>query len=171
MGLDMYLLRKTNFYYGTSTEPGITIKNNNYNIQARRISEISEEVGYWRKFNALHNWFVTMCQDGNDDCGTHYVSRENLEDLHEALQLIVRNNPKVDGKYPIVKKEMSANPKNMLPTKEGFFFGSTDYDDNYFDDVENAFTVITNLLSESQPTKPHGTIGPVYQHFYYRSSW
>ena len=29
---------------------------------------IMEMVGYWRKQNAIHNWFVENVQDGIDDC-------------------------------------------------------------------------------------------------------
>ena len=35
----------------------------------------------WRKDNAIHKFFVDTCQDGNDNCERHWVSRENLEEL------------------------------------------------------------------------------------------
>ena len=37
-----------------------------------------EEVGYWRKANAIHNWFVNNIQNGKDDCRRYEVSKENL---------------------------------------------------------------------------------------------
>jgi len=43
--------------------------------------EITFPVGYWRKANQIHNWFVQNIQNGNDNCGNYYVSRENLETL------------------------------------------------------------------------------------------
>ena len=33
----------------------------------------------WRKANAIHKFFVDTCQNGNDNCQRHYVSRENLD--------------------------------------------------------------------------------------------
>ena len=33
--------------------------------------ETHEEVGYWRKANAIHGWFVRNVQNGKDDCGTN----------------------------------------------------------------------------------------------------
>ena len=169
MGLDMYLTRKTYFYNGVASAPwneGITITNNPYGIEAVRVSEISEEVGYWRKFNALHKWFVDTCQDGKDDCSTHYVSREHLEDLVDTLKTITENNP-------IPKDETDPSggdyfAKEMLPTSSGFFFGSTNYDKNYFSDVQDTLALITALLEEDYQREISGRGN---QHFSYRSSW
>ena len=51
MGLDMFL---------SKIPVSQRIEDTNY--------ENCEEVAYWRKFNALHNWFVQNCQDGVDEC-------------------------------------------------------------------------------------------------------
>ena len=56
MGLDMYLLKNKNFDFG-------------------------KEVCYWRKSNAIHNWFVNNIQDGKDDCGLYPVSKEKIKEL------------------------------------------------------------------------------------------
>ena len=43
-------------------------------------SRIIEQVGYWRKANQIHNWFVENVQDGEDDCCYHNeVTKEYLE--------------------------------------------------------------------------------------------
>ena len=42
---------------------------------------LTKEIGYWRKANAVHSWFVENCQDGIDECQLSEVSREDLEDL------------------------------------------------------------------------------------------
>jgi hypothetical protein len=40
---------------------------------------ITLPIGYWRKANHIHNWFVKNVQNAEDDCRDYYVSRENLE--------------------------------------------------------------------------------------------
>jgi len=49
-----------------------------------------------------------------------------------------------------------------LPTQSGFFFGSTEYDDYYTQDLEYTIDVISSIL-----------MNPDYKDasFYYRSSW
>ena len=70
----------------------------------------------WRKANAIHKFFVDTCQEGNDNCQRHYVSRENLEELLEAINTILA------VKKPVAR-EMKAEA--LLPTdNEGCFFGS-----------------------------------------------
>lgn len=44
---------------------------------------IIEQVGYWRKANAIHKWFVDNIQDGEDDCGYYEVAPEYLEDCED----------------------------------------------------------------------------------------
>lgn len=89
-------------------------------------------VGYWRKANAIHEWFVQTCQDGNDDCREAYVDREQLEKLRDTCQQVLDNNSLAD---------------ELLPTSAGFFFGTTDYDEWYFDRLRYTVELITNLLT------------------------
>ena len=67
MGLDMYL-------YGVKS---------NYWLHDYNIGQVKTviEVGYWRKANQIHNWFVENIQNGIDDCDYHREVRE--EDLRE----------------------------------------------------------------------------------------
>jgi hypothetical protein len=51
---------------------------------------VSLPVGYWRKANQIHQWFVNNVQDGEDNCSSYYVSREQLEELRSTcLEVIV----------------------------------------------------------------------------------
>lgn len=157
MGLDQYLYKKTyvkNWNHMTPEElHEITINKGNKkrkDIKPERISYIIEEVGYWRKFNALHNWFVMNCQNGDDDCGEHYVSEEQLKELLETL------NKVKEFKSDPINEEL----RNLLPTQSGFFFGGTEYDEYYFDEVERTIEMISELLTEEGSGD-----------FYYNSSW
>ena len=153
MGLDMYLYKKTyvrNWDFMKKEEHHkITVKRGGKirtDIKPERITHITELVCYWRKFNALHNWFVENCQDGVDDCKEYYVSRTKLEELLSELKEIHESNS-ID-----VAKE-------KLPTQGGFFFGGTEYDEYYYADVKETIDMFESLLKEENGD------------FYYGSSW
>lgn len=104
------------------------------------------KIGYWRKANAVHDWFVQNCQDGNDDCREAYVSTEQLEELRKICKMVLDNH---------------ALASEYLPTTSGFFFGSTEYDEWYFQDLQSTVEIIDNALSN---------IGDEWT-FSYQSSW
>lgn len=152
MGLDMYLTRKvyvkqwdrqhpSEKFEVTVTKGGIPFLNSSDGI-----SNVSQEIGYWRKFNALHNWFVENVQDGRDECQEAYVSPSKLEELLNIL------NEVKDG--DIIKAE------ELLPTTSGFFFGSTEYDEWYFENVNESIPIIEKALSYKEDSD-----------IYYQSSW
>lgn len=153
MGLDMYLSKRT--YLGAN------YKHNNVNgiiqltkgednkpvsIQLKRVSYIEETVGYWRKANHIHQWFVENVQDGKDDCADYDVSEEQLNELLAACKTVMTN------------KELAAE---TLPTVSGFFFGGVEYDDYYFQNCQSTVEIIEALLKEDNS----------HADFEYRSSW
>lgn len=154
MGLDMYLNKKTYVKRWSHEDKDkrhtVTVKvggKSRKDIKPKRISEITEEVMYWRKSNHIHRWFVDNVQDGNDDCGDYYVDREQLEELVRVCEEVVKT------KDP-----------SLLPTQGGFFFGGTDYDEYYYQDTKRTATILKKVLAESQEGLYGGD-------FYYRSSW
>ena len=90
------------------------------------------EVGYWRKANAVHQWFVDNCQNGEDDCRQAYVSREALTTLRDLCQQVLNDHSLAE---------------ELLPTQAGFFFGSTEYDEYYFGDLADTIRIIDDALS------------------------
>lgn len=154
---------------------GVRDKEHKYGFDA-----IFEDVGYWRKANAIHAWFVDNVQDGEDDCEPHEVSKEQLMKLYLICKTIITEseltpheivtgkrfsdetgeweNIYVDG-YIITNPELAAK---LLPTQSGFFFGSTDYDEYYMEDVKYTFELLPKIISETDFDK---------QVISYRSSW
>lgn len=112
---------------------------------ASPVKEISIDVGYWRKANAIHDWFVREVQGGEDECRPHYVGREQLTELRQICEEVLENR-KLASK--------------LLPTTSGFFFGSTEYDQYYYDDLEATVKIIETALAL-----------PTAWEFEYRSSW
>lgn len=114
------------------------------NIKTERVCYVIEKLAYWRKFNALHSWFIHNCAKGNDDCQRILVKRKHLEEL---LTICIKIN------------EDNSQAETLLPTQSGFFFGSTDYDENYYEDVKVTIQVLEKILAEP---------GDFY---YYQASW
>lgn len=132
MGLDMYL-------YGVKS---------NYWLHDYNIGQVKTvvEVGYWRKANQIHQWFVDNIQRGVDNCATYYVSKEDLEQLKTICEEVLKHPEKAE---------------ELLPTQEGFFFGTTDYDEWYFNDIQDTIEICKWCLEEKRG----------YDYFEYNSSW
>ena len=113
----------------------------------------------WRKANAIHKFFVDNCQEGNDNCQRHYVSESDLERLLEIINEIL------EIKTPVAR-EMKA--EELLPTDiEGCFFGSKEYDDWYYKDLEDTKKVLDKLFKYQATAET----GKCFDSFYYQSSW
>lgn len=93
---------------------------------------VSYPVGYWRKANAIHGWFVNELANGLDECQEISVSRESLVKLHN-LCLTAVNVPKLAAK--------------VLPPTEGFFFGGGEVDKCYMQDLTDTIKIIDHILS------------------------
>lgn len=163
MGLDHYLYKKTyvkNWNYMTSEQKHtITVKlggKKRKDIKPERISEIVETIATWRKFNALHKWFVDNVQDGEDDCKEYYVGEKQLEELLSLLKKVIQLKPAEDEE---LSKEAIDKLNDLFPTQSGFFFGGTDYDEYYFGDVQETIDMLEEAVKETDGD------------FYYDSSW
>jgi len=100
MGLDMYLEAKRYLApYDSQTEPmrraiGAAIgyvppkEKPGEDTSLLEISGVTVRVGYWRKFDDLHQWFVNNTQQGHDDCRPSFVSVDTLTELEEQLEQV-----------------------------------------------------------------------------------
>lgn len=100
---------------------------------------------YWRKSNQIHKWFVDNVQGGNDDCGNYYVSKDKLKELRETC-----------------RQALFAKDPSLLPPQAGFFFGSYDIDEWYWEDIKRTIKKLDRLFQL-----------PDFEQlsFYYNSSW
>ena len=164
MGLDMYLTKKTYIgaqyeHIGVKGKIDITIKDTPVNINFNRVQSIVEIVGYWRKSNQIHNWFVQNVQDGEDDCKEYRVSREQFQSLLDDVNAVLsaRDTPEEKGAI-----------EDLLPPTSGFFFGSNEIDDWYWGDVENTEHLIESVLAEMDEDAKNSES---WVDYYYQSSW
>lgn len=162
MGLDMYLDKKC--YIGHDKRPSLKIAGIETPVDGKRVQYILEEVGYWRKANAVHQWFVNNIQDGIDDCRSYYVSAEQLQALLDTVNKVLEASELVEGKVangqtfkdgkfvPILEDgkyiKDSTVAEELLPATEGFFFGSTDYDQYYYQDLVNTKQILEEALKD-----------------------
>jgi hypothetical protein len=150
MGLDMYLEKRTyvkQWDHQSAEEKHevvVTKGGQPTNIDPKKVKYIIEEAGYWRKANQIHRWFVDNVQNGVDNCGDYYVGSEKLAEL---LELCKR-----------VKADHSL-AEELLPSASGFFFGGTEYDEWYFNDIDNTITILEECLEDERGD------------YYYSSSW
>lgn len=128
MGLDMYLERDLHFGSGESRSYNLDHPNK-LKISGipmaipKRIKSVTEEVCYWRKCNAIHQWFVDNVQDGKDECQRAWVDPDKIIELVELCQ-------------KLLKKKSRAEAMELLPPQSGFFFGSTEVDEWYWNDLK-----------------------------------
>jgi hypothetical protein len=160
MGLDMYLYKKTYVQNWEHNPPEqqhqIEVKKNGVvrnDIKPNRICYITEQVAYWRKFNALHGWFVNECGGGIDECQNIYVEEDKLVELLETLK-------KVSDNFTLAKE--------LLPPVQGFFFGGDEIDEYYKEDVNSTIKIIEELLKENEQSKEYGLYSGDFE---YRASW
>jgi len=152
MGLDLYLSAKR-YLYRDADEPisdginellGIPSDKSKRFCGASFVAkEVSIEAMGWRKANAIHGWFVENCQDGKDECQESYVSREKLQELVELCQEAL-DNPDAE----------------VLEPTAGFFFGSYEKDEWYYQDLKDTIEGIEKALELPQSFE-----------FYYQASW
>lgn len=148
MGLDMYLSAKRYVSEYNEADKPLLDQLDNLSLPGGtpgRIKEIVAEAAYWRKANAIHKWFVDNVQNGEDECREHFVSREQLQQLLILVLQVLSNR---------------GLATELLPTSAGFFFGPTEYDDWYWQGLENTRDQLTAALKADDRWD-----------FFYRSSW
>lgn len=91
-----------------------------------------EEEIYFRKVNFLRKFFEeTTDLNEEDNYKEVEVPKEALQELKDRCKKVIANNDLAD---------------EILPTVSGFFFGSTNYDEWYFEDVSYVLEEISPIL-------------------------
>lgn len=150
MGLDMYLIANSRRLSEAINQNNADLADyENAYVRYRRRNGI---VAQWRKANQIHRWFVEHIQDGNDNCGYYVVHPDELKELLGAVNEVLGSTKLVsgmvqNGKTYVDGKGWVANmcdgkvleddsvAKAVLPVQDGFFFGGTEYDQYYWQDL------------------------------------
>lgn len=157
MGLDMYLRLEETINSVNWNKEGDPSRNEIFDklvnaIDANNLIDTNEftsihvqlPVGYWRKANQIHNWFVKWVGGGEDNCQAMYLGRSALDALRTSCTAVLADHSKAE---------------ELLPTGTGFFFGSTDYDEWYYEQLEHTIKIIDRCLASNK------------KYFEYQASW
>ena len=176
MGLDMYLIRSPRYKNTTPPEVNVIMALFDYENRCEKYKKFSfkkytghnrselppsdviafyrkvcdvkngfgridEEVGYWRKANAIHRW-ILEATDSEDKCQLIYIDGEKLKKLAEACKTVLNNHDLAE---------------EVLPTQQSFFFGGTEYDEYYFEELQRTYDMLKDIDWQDI--------------FYYQASW
>lgn len=135
MGFDMYL--NATKYLSKFSNPDKAEEVRKLFPEMFKIDKIKFEAGYWRKANHIHKWFVDNVQYEEDDCREYSFSREELLKLKEICLKAVEsfNNKEIE------------KLKEDLPVQSGFFFGGTEYNEDYLNDCKETIKIIDRCLT------------------------
>lgn len=92
-------------------------------------AEAKLTVAYWRKSNQIHNWFVENCGGGVDECQPIHVRPDQLRELRATIEYVLETK----------------DTEKLAPTA-GFFFGSTEVDEWYWEDLARTKTMLDKII-------------------------
>ena len=146
MGLDQYIEIEV-VHQTENTEKGRT-------VTERR----DEELAYFRKVNFIQKFFEDKYEI--PDAESVPITKENLQELADLCERVMDKFEEWDGaKEALDSDDYIEPPKHiqdyaaeLLPTCDGFFFGSTDYDNWYFNDVKDTMNTIREVIQEVEDT-------------------
>ena len=90
-------------------------------------------MAYFRKVNFLHLWVEAHVLDGREtNCDDVPMNLEQIAGLAQTCEQVLADPTK---------------GPDVLPTGGRFFFGSTEYDDYYLDDVRDVLAACQQIIS------------------------
>jgi hypothetical protein len=131
MGLDMYLFKLAK------------LEKENRDMMPENV------IAYFRKANAIHGLIYRTCGIplGLKDCDYLPVSKQNLEIMLRVCEEAYTYKDVLD-RCPQPESEL-IEIKKLLPCFQGYFFGSYNYDKDYFIDLDCAITSFKEILTNT----------------------
>lgn len=148
-----------------------------YYVNGKRVARkeianpVDGEFAYWRKFNALHRWFVENYEGGHeDDCEPHELSFATLDRLMGIMKELDAFRPKrslpdwndADSINEFNEKCRSL-PLHKLSAEARDFLNGVDIDADFFYDVNWTLRSLKKLDKKIRD----GKVGKVL----YQASW
>lgn len=106
-----------------------------------KVKEERAEIGYFRKFNFLINYFGDL-----KNRKSIKITKKEVNELLDSCNIVLRAHKENPNDNTMAIK--------ILPTCGGFFFGTTSYDEYYYEDVKTVKEFIeSRLLKEFDDLK------------------
>lgn len=163
MGLDIYLFRTRIATDNDAKKIKEIIKDNSNETD---IVEVKTDVAYWRKANAIHHFFMNINKNSFEKTGEIRVSLEDIQKLLDICKRIkkeaVLKNERIIGSYTIkdgkevpnyIEGQIIENQEiceELLPTESGFFFGPTEYNSFYMNQIDSTIEQLEKIIESHQ---------------------
>jgi hypothetical protein len=167
MGLDMYLSKKTYVKQWEHNKPEeqfeVSVKLGGKpfkKIDSGRISYVTEELMYWRKANQIHGWFTSNTAEVTEEV-LYRVTLEDLKNLLDTCKQVLGIMDKSNKKMVQVVSGWSGGERTysdvetfdcedeimeLLPPTQGFFYGSSEIDEWYKNNIEETVEFLEKEL-------------------------
>ena len=93
------------------------------------------EIMYWRKANQIRGWFAShnIIMD-DDNCEDRLVKLEDLTNLVEDCKKVIEDHSLAES---------------LMPCTSGFFFGGEDYDDWYYEQLQETVDKLQPVIASA----------------------
>ena len=102
-------------------------------IYFNKVKKEKEELGYFRKVNFLIKFFKDV-----RNRNPIKIDKKEVEGLLNLCNIVLKYHDENPNDQAVANK--------ILPSQDGFFFGSTDYDEHYYDSVKEVKEFIETKL-------------------------
>lgn len=146
MGTTSYLIKRTN---ATQAAAQLNLHGflNRADIRTERIKSVlvEEEIGAWKNFDSLHNFFIIDCGFQNDGAET-LVEVDNLEKLYNTVN-VARNNK-------------HREPEEIYDATNDFFWVTLLSKEDFNNHVESLYQTLKQLFEEFDYIRENGFSEP-----------
>lgn len=96
-----------------------------------------KQIMYWRKANMIHNWFIKNANIDENvtsiNCVPIRVDKGDLKELRDDIECVLQDHTRAE---------------EILPTCAGFFFGDTEYNHYYYEELFDTYLKLGKLIKE-----------------------
>lgn len=108
---------------------------------------ISYTVGYWRKANAIHGWFVAECADGVDQCQQIPVFRSDLVELNNLCKSVMNDPSTALKTLPPTRHPEAETFDAVRQGSSQVLFGYNNIDIYYFLHIKDTISILDHVLN------------------------
>ena len=124
------------------------------------------ELMEWRKANQIHRWIIDNSEETLEEERTTIISMGKLKELLEIINDIIHLTPK-EKMCIRLQNGLDFNvekAQKLLPTCSGFFYGGTEYDEWYLEQLIETKEFLEKIINNDK-------LGNLDRKLKYIASW